>query len=209
MNALERNEFVKMKKLSFNCFQRHDVVQCNSRYVCEHCSLKHNSLLHTSSNENPSLKANERNFESKQNTNSLLSASKVDQPEGISCSPESTTLSLSAGAEGFKNVLLSTAEVYLETPAGQRICARAVLDTGSQINLMTSECADIMGLKKEKISYSLTVKNKTKTIISNSEESFKRNAEFLVVQNITNFIPSTKLDTSKLKLPDCIKLADP
>ncbi|GBL82625.1 hypothetical protein AVEN_263701-1 [Araneus ventricosus] len=51
---------------------------------------------------------------------------------------------------GKKSNLLLTAMVDVEGYDGQKKMFRAILDTASQVNLMTSECVNVLRLKKEK-----------------------------------------------------------
>ncbi|GFS96873.1 hypothetical protein NPIL_447721 [Nephila pilipes] len=48
-------------------------------------------------------------------------------------------------------VLLNTTSSFIEDARGRRIRIRCILDNGSNINCLTNECAEILGLKK--ISY--------------------------------------------------------
>ncbi|GBN93769.1 hypothetical protein AVEN_62655-1 [Araneus ventricosus] len=117
---------------------------------------------------------------------------------------------------GKKSNLLLTAMVYVEGYDGQKKMFRAILDTPSQVNLMTSECANVLRLKKEKAIVPVSgingtvraIKSKLKTIISNAENSFKDKIEFLVVSNIIDKPPSKTLDITNLELPQNVKLAD-
>ncbi|CAL1274528.1 unnamed protein product [Larinioides sclopetarius] len=86
----------------------------------------------------------------------------------------------------------------------------------SQVNLMSAECANILKLRKEKANVPVsgingtvcTIKSKLNATISNAENSFKEEMEFLIVSNITDRTPSTTLDIENLELPPNVKLSD-
>ncbi|GBL73980.1 hypothetical protein AVEN_230906-1 [Araneus ventricosus] len=118
---------------------------------------------------------------------------------------------------GKKSNLLLTAMVYVEGYDDRKKKKfRALLDTTSQVNLMSTECANILKLRKEKAHVPvsgingtvLTIKSKLKTTISNVENSFKEEIEFLVVSNINDRTPSKTLGISNLELSQDIKLAE-
>ncbi|GFW71531.1 integrase catalytic domain-containing protein [Trichonephila clavipes] len=76
-----------------------------------------------------------------------------------------------------------------------------------------SNCLEI---KKEKIKtpvsglngLSQNIKWKLKTIISNEDSSFAEPVDFLIVNKITEFTPSSSLDISKVEIPKFLTLAD-
>ncbi|GFW42236.1 integrase catalytic domain-containing protein [Trichonephila clavipes] len=73
-----------------------------------------------------------------------------------------------------------------------------------------------LGIKKEKIKtpvsglngLSQNIKWKLKTIIRNEDSSFAEPVDFLIVDKITEFTPSSSLDISKVEIPKFLTLAD-
>ncbi|XP_035231835.1 uncharacterized protein LOC118203667 [Stegodyphus dumicola] len=100
---------------------------------------------------------------------------------------------------------------------GQRCRIRALLDWGSQMSLITKECAEFLCLKTKPIRTHISgisrsahsIKTKIVAHISNETETFSHNLELRIIPKITGVIPSTKLDISNLTIPHDIKLADP
>ncbi|XP_035209895.1 uncharacterized protein LOC118184347 [Stegodyphus dumicola] len=100
---------------------------------------------------------------------------------------------------------------------GQRCRIRALLDCGSQMSLITKECAEFLDLKTKPIRTHISgisgsahsIKAKILAHISNETETFSHNLELCIIPKITDVIPSTKLDISNLTIPHDIKLADP
>ncbi|GFV99966.1 integrase catalytic domain-containing protein [Trichonephila clavipes] len=76
--------------------------------------------------------------------------------------------------------------------------------------------SNCLGITKEKIKtpvsslneLSQNIKWKLKTIISNEDSSFAEPIDFLIVDKITEFTPSSSLDISKVEIPKILTLAD-
>ncbi|GFX88548.1 uncharacterized protein TNCV_2659591 [Trichonephila clavipes] len=108
--------------------------------------------------------------------------------------------------------MLSTAIVYINN-----IPVRIILDSGSEINLIDSDSATTLGLKRNKINSTVSgfnglaqkINYSVNANISNHDGSFKKHLKFLVVPNISSFTPSCTLDISKISFPKHIKLVDP
>ncbi|GBN82445.1 hypothetical protein AVEN_15878-1 [Araneus ventricosus] len=108
--------------------------------------------------------------------------------------------------------LMSTAVAYVN---GMPV--RIILDSASEINFISSDCAMSLGLKRNRIHSSVSsinglaqdIKYETNAIISNKDNSFNESLKFMVVPKISPVTPSCNLDISKLSLPKHIKLADP
>ncbi|GBM37263.1 hypothetical protein AVEN_244946-1 [Araneus ventricosus] len=108
--------------------------------------------------------------------------------------------------------LMSTAVAYVN---GMPV--RIILDSASEINFISSDCAMNLGLKRNRIHSSVSginglaqdIKYETNVIISNKDNSFNESLKFMVVPKISSVTPSCSLDISKLSLPKHIKLADP
>ncbi|GBL95711.1 hypothetical protein AVEN_665-1 [Araneus ventricosus] len=108
--------------------------------------------------------------------------------------------------------LMSTAVAYVN---GMPV--RIILDSASEINFISSDCAISLCLKRNRIHSSVSginglaqdIKYETNAIISNKDNSFNESLKFMVVPKISSVTPSCNLDISKLSLPKNIKLADP
>ncbi|GFR00237.1 uncharacterized protein TNCT_623431 [Trichonephila clavata] len=82
---------------------------------------------------------------------------------------------------------------------------------------VTSNFSDLLSLEKLMVNIpisglsgcAVTAKKKIHSQITNENRSFNAGVDFLTVPKITDFLPSTSLDISKLGIPSDIKLADP
>ncbi|GBL88803.1 hypothetical protein AVEN_158925-1 [Araneus ventricosus] len=94
---------------------------------------------------------------------------------------------------------------------------RIILDSASEVNFITSDCAMSLGLKRNRIRSSVSgingltqdIKYKTNAIISNKDDLFNESLKFIVVPKISPVTPSCNLDISRRFLLKHIKLADP
>ncbi|GBL82423.1 hypothetical protein AVEN_252563-1 [Araneus ventricosus] len=120
-------------------------------------------------------------------------------------------------AQSSEICTLPTALICFKNASGERILIRCLIDSGSQVCAITSECSHMLGMKKEKINIpvsglngtNIALKRKMELEISNLENDFVRCAPFYVVPSITNLTPSTRLNVDISKLPEGINLADP
>ncbi|GFX09228.1 DUF1758 domain-containing protein [Trichonephila clavipes] len=198
----------------------HKVALCKSSRNCPNCSKRHNSLLcrnferNVGSQRSPGSKTLP-NMEPRITTPTLNVNSECFQPK-------QTVESFENGEEfvgyskGHSTMLLSTAVVYCQNSRGEVFPLRALLDSGSQSNLIPHEAALALGLKCERVNTSISgvngtlqfIKNKVSTVVSSKNRQFQKLMEFLVVPKITGLTPTNKLDISGIKIPEYIKLSN-
>lgn len=116
-------------------------------------------------------------------------------------------------------VLLGTALVHVRDQAGCVHTVRALLDSASQVSVMSTTCADRLGLKRTKWTAPLTglsgvsvprVEGMVDCIVTpryNSEDSFQVRA--WVLHKITNELPSRQLSADFKEKYSHLALADP
>ena len=141
LSVSNRAEFVKRKKLCFNCLRAgHRQQECRGT-TCRTCNLKHHTLLHLQSprqtrSVNSTVADNIRNIGSENSNNAASPA-----PEQL------TATSLSHQTTG--TVFLQTAMIPILVN-GETTLFRALLDSGSQSNLITENLVKRLGLPVEK-----------------------------------------------------------
>lgn len=139
-SVTERREFVVKKKLCFICLSAdHMVPACRSTYLCKSCNGRHHILLHinvkhvTNMSDTESAKFDEK------------SGAVVDKNEGRLSSP-----SFSGTSHSDISVVLATALVRIKDSSGTYISVRILLDSGSQVSAITTECfktrTEVVGL---------------------------------------------------------------
>ncbi|GFT69380.1 DUF1758 domain-containing protein [Nephila pilipes] len=94
---------------------------------------------------------------------------------------------------------------------------QGILDSASEINIKTSDCADSLDLKKEKkiffpigkISGSTqNAKTKVRTALSNFNRDVHWNIDMVSLPKITEFTFGTRFDISNLKILNNIQFAN-
>ncbi|KAJ8913119.1 hypothetical protein NQ315_006037 [Exocentrus adspersus] len=116
-----------------------------------------------------------------------------------------------------KLVLLSTAQILIHDRRGAIYTCRAILDSGSQSNLITRNLCDKLNLEKQEICIPITgvnqtitnITQKTKALIKSRTSGFRAELSFLVIPKITEKIPAFDFDVSSLNTHEHVTLADP
>lgn len=113
---------------------QHKTITCNSLYRCRQCSGKYHTLLHLEKaiSKSPPVLNLSNNESSHTCTAATLSTSSDTQFVGTSISSRS--------------VILGTASIFITNNFGELIPVHALLDTGSQISVITSACVSRLGL---------------------------------------------------------------
>lgn len=132
MSVEKRRSFVLSRKLCFACMSpNHMLDACPSTKGCRSCSSKrHNSLLHL-------------------NHEQTSTADKTNQSNS-SCPSAVQLSSFSGAARTDSTVVLGTAIVHIKDAWDQIHSVRVLLDSGSQISAMTTDCFARLGLSKRR-----------------------------------------------------------
>ncbi|CAI6368824.1 unnamed protein product [Macrosiphum euphorbiae] len=204
MSVSERKDVVTKFKLCFNCLNfGHQVESC---YYpgCPRCKKKHNSRLHVDSShmsEPKSSTQTETQTTSQDNAVCHAMTSNKHAP--------STT----------STVMLATAVINVHDADGRPQRCRAILDSGSQLNFITSSCAQRLRLKKTNVSLSIsgvgTMSSSTVRLmpctVSSHCQNYQSSIEFHSLPTITERLPHQMFSMDQLNIPDDVKgnLADP
>ena len=210
ISAKDKLEFVRSSGLCFNCLGKHQVKECRSLKTCMVCSSKHHTLLHDaiqSSNSSSALSAVQ------QTSNQTTSTEKISTDATVH-----TVTSLTSSIKLQEAILLGTAVVRVESENGCSTFARALIDPGSEVLIISEALAKRLQLPVEGVPTQvtgigdsrLTSSGLTKFIIrSRINELASYQVEALIIREITSYKPKcdkTTLDWSHLRgLP----LADP
>ncbi|XP_050065960.1 uncharacterized protein LOC114132842 [Aphis gossypii] len=136
----ERREFVVKKKLCFICLSNdHIASACSSTYLCKSCNGRHHILLHIDAKRG--LTTNSIDLAKSDNK----SGTAINKDEGSSTSP-----SFSGASQSDIRFVLATALVRVRDSSGEYVVIRVLLDSGSQVSAITTECAKRLGLPRFK-----------------------------------------------------------
>ena len=94
---------------------------------------------------------------------------------------------------------------------------RVLLDSCSQLHLLTKRMASKLNLPKQKIdiplgavnSMSSRIEHITKTTVKSRINNFSLALDFLIVNEINECLPSEPINETKLKIPSNLRLAEP
>lgn len=204
----KRIEKVKELNLCNNCLRKgHDKQHCRLG-PCKICSQKHNSLLHIHNNINT---------EDKASTSSecvVLPTLQTQAPaESQLIQPKITLSSIDES-----QVLLSTAIVNISDHQGQLHTVRVLLDNGSTSSFITeslrkqlnipsySTATTVQGLNNQS---SRITQRCDITISSITNSRYNADVNCFIVPQITQIIPSTRINCKPFTIPTDIHLADP
>ncbi|XP_077290162.1 uncharacterized protein LOC143913982 [Arctopsyche grandis] len=186
-SSMERNEFVKSNNMCFKCL--------NSSHKITNCKSNYNCLR------------------CKQNHHTLL-----HQDDTFS-SNNTGRKSINAHSTHFsqRERILPTVQVDIITSNGTVVKGRTLLDSGSQVNYVTTSFAKKNNFKLEKISQKIvgianqesSIRHITKVTIRSSTTNYSTKVLCLVLPEITGEIPTVKLDQQLISIPAGIKLSDP
>ncbi|XP_034935131.1 uncharacterized protein [Chelonus insularis] len=198
----ERKREVIKRKLCINCLGKGHIGQDCRSSTCKHCGDKHNSLLHK---------------EFKQAADNQSNTSLVKTADSSTPTSASTSMAVYCNQKPQTRVILSTAKIYMKDVHGNLVIGRALLDSASQSNIITEELARKLKLsfKKEDrlisgINESRSSAKKNMSIqIKAMYSDFTADIECLVLPSITEDIPQTEVDSSKVIIPKNVALADP
>lgn len=196
----KRRDLVVSRKLCFACLSpTHMVKACVSKNVCRSCSSKqHHSLLHLASDRSSPVETNS------------------DVP---STSVNDNTTSFVGAARTSSTVVLGTAIVHIKDAWGCTHAVRALLDSGSQISAMTSDCLARLGLPKSRFHSNIVglsqspvaqVEGVTRCQFSSHFDSkyMFPTVDLVILPQITAALPSTHLPSSARSRYQHLLLAD-
>nr|CAH7735528.1 unnamed protein product [Callosobruchus chinensis] len=130
---------------------------------------------------------------------------------------EITGLSVNYSTLNEPQVLLSTVRLLIKDLTGKWHQCRALLDNGSQSNFITANLTERLQLSRVGASIPIVgvgashtqIVSKTFSDIKSFNDNYVNNkVEFLILDKITERLPSIGFDTSELKLPPGIQLSD-
>uniref|UniRef100_A0A6P7GQ42 Uncharacterized protein LOC114345092 n=1 Tax=Diabrotica virgifera virgifera TaxID=50390 RepID=A0A6P7GQ42_DIAVI len=181
-------------KLCTNClYPGHFSSKCKYG-SCKRCKGNHNTLLHLDRQQ---------------------SIQTTDTNQRLENEPEHQ-VSLSAHSNGGQ-AILSTAVIQVFDKNGRVHHCRALLDCGSQSNLITRELAEKLALLRSEVDISIVgighavsnIRSKCTAKIQSKQSSFSTSLSCLVVNRICDRIPAYSFNIGNLHIPQHLKLADP
>ncbi|XP_011860319.1 PREDICTED: uncharacterized protein LOC105557635 [Vollenhovia emeryi] len=217
----ERYQQARQLKLCTNCLKEgHIGRECRSS-ACRKCSKKHNTLLHKDSEGSTDKEKEETsNQQNSVATHHSQVSEERDNEQAMSSGTMEEETSQAANhcaPRRYTRVVLSTAQVYVSDVNGAMHRCRALLDPGSQSNLITEDLVKRLQIASTGVKYPVVGVNQARVLVNKSvniqltstTSNYKAKQECLVLPVITDRIPQVKLPQVKLRIPHHLSLADP
>ncbi|XP_055623256.1 uncharacterized protein LOC129766692 [Toxorhynchites rutilus septentrionalis] len=228
MPLSQRISIVSKAGLCNNClFGKHSPTSCKYG-SCRECGAKHHTLLHNSAQNSPSTSYNRR-----QQTNDST-VSHITQSNSLLLSANKCNFQSNESLSNFKasdshivsrfdhsppsQVFLATAVVKVLGSNGNSFLARALLDNASQPNLMTERFRRFLNIRKTPENTEIAGVGGDIAAVSNYSavatvasrfNNYRVPLEFIVMEKVTNDLPTCTVDTSDWVIPENVRLADP
>ncbi|XP_075990316.1 uncharacterized protein LOC142985966 [Anticarsia gemmatalis] len=203
MDLPQRNNIVTKLHLCRNCLYSHGTSECKSNKTCRDCNSRHHTLLHNSArNKTPSGNGNNNgNFSS----TSQRPSTSFNQQASNHLSTNET------------EVLLTTVQLKVKSANGTYIILRALLDQGSQVNLITENAAQLLRLPRQRLNATVTgigamsgdCKGRLQLTCQSIYTDYNFQTEALILKRLTNNLPSSSFEKSNWPHLENLKLADP
>ncbi|XP_062713924.1 uncharacterized protein LOC134290747 [Aedes albopictus] len=203
----KRHTRVKELNACFNCLRKgHRSSVCSSSKSCLQCSKRHHTLLHFERKRTPV------NRDPVNGTQQLAEAN----PVPVAIQPPVKSSCSSRDSPSSKHVFLMTAMINLTSKNGQAHRVRALLDSGSQINLIADSVVQRMKLLKFPANVPVVGVNGTRTQLhhkvvvqmrSNCSD-FATNLDCYTVPKVTDSTPAVRVNLDSWNIPPGILLAD-
>jgi len=215
MKPKERLNWVTKQRLCPKCIKaEHSAQSCKTR-SCPRCKRNHNSLLHLDKQDNTAKGQSSEN--SKPSTTIAVSDAST-HVENKTPNDVAASLTASIPTEPKKSYgLLGTAIIYLENRKGQQIEFRALLDSCSQINIITERAARKLGINQAAGSIDVSgvglssnsTNKQVRTRLSSKNNDFNASLLAYTMPAIVTNQPSVNFNINSWPIPKEIPLADP
>lgn len=204
-----RRQHAREKRLCFNCLQpNHSADSCPSKHRCHSCHRQHHTLLHQAATT-PSINSETRTTTTNHTTPSPPTINHAVNHHVF----ENRRLSTSVQ----QTVLLATAQARAKSSRGNIEQFRVLIDTGSQISLITEAAANLLQWKRRKSYVRIHTVGSSEPIapsgvitgpLSSSHDNKSIVARLHILPTITSLLPSTDICFDcNVELPT--PLADP
>ncbi|XP_045542800.1 uncharacterized protein LOC123723621 [Papilio machaon] len=199
----ERSEFVRLKRLCFNCLaHNHSVRFCRQSTCCRRCGKRHHSLLH---------------LDRKQEYQNQAPAESKELSELSKNTERDIKISTHFAHETQSEVLLATAVVKIKSDTGYSQIVRALVDQGSEASFINEATVQALGLKRSSVNGVISGvgdgETRTQSMVSFQVESrhnsFTISVNAYVLSTLTSFIPNNSTFITDWPEIENLSLADP
>ncbi|KMQ85031.1 hypothetical protein RF55_16696, partial [Lasius niger] len=183
-----KEEFAEAKQLCLNCFGKHQLTECQSKKNCAACNARHHSSTHN-----------------------------AYAPPG-NPSIAASTLHVQRRTDDRATVLLATARVDIADRWGTRFSVCALIDSGSEVSLITEALAQLLRLSRSAASVTIlgiggqravSANGRVKVHLSSRTTDFTMHLTALVLPRISAYGVRVKTAGGEWPHVRDLPLADP
>ncbi|XP_024889769.1 uncharacterized protein LOC112466111 [Temnothorax curvispinosus] len=143
----QRMAIIAKHKLCYNCLGLHRASACRVTTRCLKCGNKHHTTIHQFNKKSTNSDQSSTKAETKAVSSPTI---KTDQAaQSTSTNSDVKTVHAASISRSTSSVLLATAQIVIESHNGERIKARALIDQGSEISLITERLVQRLRLPRK------------------------------------------------------------
>ncbi|XP_062713443.1 uncharacterized protein LOC134290341 [Aedes albopictus] len=205
LTVKQRYNKLKTSNLCFNCLRKgHHSAACRNDKSCRKCSKRHHTLIHFEWRK----KSDDRSSKFSKVTEMYPAPANTKPPVNLSFSRTPRLPN--------KQVFLMTAMVTLHSKDGQAHQVRALLDSGSQVNLLSKSVVKKLNLQKCSTNVPVVgvgsvrsqIRHQVAVTIASNYSDFTATIDCLVTPKIAGTIPSLNVNVDSWGIPTGLELAD-
>lgn len=213
MSPEAREVEITKRKLCLNCLRPGHLTQNCRLSSCRACNQKHNSLLCRKNNN----QSKHEPYHENKNINCDKPGPSSEGPNNHNSATASTSVTSLTSRLDDSEVLLGTAIVEVTDDHGNTHLARAMIDCGSQRCFITENLKRKLNIKSNSSKRQVSLLNNLTSCASDSctikiksrINSYTVDVNCMIIQTVSDNIPSVDLNLTELNLPNNIRLADP
>ncbi|XP_058840722.1 uncharacterized protein LOC131696195 [Topomyia yanbarensis] len=219
ITVAQRLLMVRERNVCFNCLRKgHRSANCPSPGTCAKCKKRHHSLLHVETQQSEDVEVHPTKQDDKPNKQPpTLSTEGSDDLPRASTSQVTTVTCATGRGQLPPHVLLMTAVVDVLDKNGNPQPCRILLDSASQVNIITQRMVHLLGVDEFPANLSIagvdgmqSRSNRGVTVQLRSRYMhFLLNIQCFVTLKVTADLPTSKANVTTWEIPAGIQLADP
>lgn len=198
----EKYGLIRMARRCLNCLEPYHSANICQAQGCKTCHRRHHTLLH------------EEDRRYGYGTTNATNPKK--QEEQTSAANVATVATSQVLGDSLQQTLLGTANVYIKDNNGTPVKIRALLDPGSQMTIISTDCASRLQLPLQQTDMKISgigkkvtngVQGKAKVQIQNQKGDFSYNGSALIMDQLTSTQPLQRI-VGEIEVAKGLSLAD-
>ncbi|XP_071653735.1 uncharacterized protein [Temnothorax longispinosus] len=212
----QRLAIIAKHKLCFNCLGLHRASACRVTTRCLKCGSKHHTTIHKFKGKQTN--SDQATAKAEPQTDSSSTSTKEQASQSTSTNTNAKAVN-STSVSQLTSVLLATAQIIIEGPNGEFTKARALIDQGSEISLITEKIVQRLNLPRRHSFIPLIGIGAEKTRKTRGIVNFKFKPHFNseyegsicahILPKLTASLPSLRCEESAWEHLKNLQFADP